>query len=133
MKVRAIGIIGNVVTIVFLRQLGKRRVFGDKRNDIHSEAIYALAEPEIHHIKDLFSDGRVLPVQIGLLLRKIMQVIGISIWIKLPRVTIYIKETPAVSRCSFFNGPPMKIMAIWIIPAAAALPEPLMFVAAMIG
>jgi hypothetical protein len=58
-----------LVFAVGIRNVGvrKARDFGDQVDDVHSESIDALVEPELHQVVDGVSDFWVLPVEVGLL------------------------------------------------------------------
>ena len=56
------------------RVIGEGEVLRNQVDDVHTEAVHALVQPEAHDVVDLFADLRVLPVQVGLLDGEVVQV-----------------------------------------------------------
>ncbi|VUX34665.1 Uncharacterised protein [Bifidobacterium breve] len=60
------------------------RTLGDQGDDIHTEAVDAAIEPPVHHVVHCTAHGRVLPVEIRLLLRELVQVVLAALRAVLP-------------------------------------------------
>ena len=59
---------------VLARQLAVRiGALGDQGDDVHAEAVDASVKPPVHHVVHSAAHGRVLPVEVRLLLRELMQ------------------------------------------------------------
>ena len=57
---------------------------GDKGDDVHAEAIDAAVKPPVHHVVHGSAHGRVLPVEVRLLLRELVQVVLAALRAVLP-------------------------------------------------
>ena len=124
---------GTVLTGNFLlRDLPERQFLGKEGRDINPEAVDAFVEPEPHQVVDLPAYLGIFPVQVRLLYREIVQVVGVGRRIELPGFTVDVKEAPAVGRLSLFRRPPVVIIPVGIVAGAARLPEPLVLVAAVV-
>ena len=66
----------------------------------------------------------IFPIQIGLLVGKIVQIMGICKGIIFPGIVIYIKQIISGERFGFFCIPPTVIIPVWICPGRAALLKP---------
>ena len=62
--------LGTVLAGQLARQV---RALGNQRNHIHAEAVNAAVKPPVHHVVHCTAHGRVLPVEIRLLLRELVQ------------------------------------------------------------
>ena len=51
------------------------RALGDQGDDVHAEAVDAAIEPPVHHVVHGTAHGRVLPVEIRLLLRELVEIV----------------------------------------------------------
>ncbi len=64
--------------------VGERGILEDGADGIQAEAVHAQVKPEADGRKQRLFDGRVAPVEVGLLLEKIMVVVEINLWHILP-------------------------------------------------
>ena len=126
------GVVHAPLTIVFRGQGWPEGIFGTKSDGVEAETINAFIEPKTHHFVDLLPQFGVFPVQIGLAIGKIVEVVGIGGFVVLPGVALFIKNTPAVGRLAFFGGPPMEVLVIWAIARTAGSLEPGVFGTAMV-
>ena len=60
-------------------------ILGDHADNVHTEAVDSLLAPPGHHVEDLVTDLRVLPIEVGLLFGEEVQVVLTCLFIELPR------------------------------------------------
>ena len=76
--------LGTVLAGQLARQV---RALGNQRNHIHAEAIDAAVKPPVHHVVHRATYGRVLPVEVRLLLRELVQEVLATLRAVLPSGT----------------------------------------------
>ena len=123
------GTVGTLVGIVAVQTIGAKwpvciSGLGDHADDVHAKAVDALLEPEVHHVKDLIANLRVLPVQIGLSFSKKVQVILTGFLVVLPRRAAE-AAAPVVGGTAVRGGVfPDIIVAFGVVAAGTALNKP---------
>src|SRR5436190_12140944 len=99
-------IIPRPFTILFLYFLfsKSRKIFilCDIRYCVHTKSIHSFIKPKFYHFIDFFSHLLVFPIQVRLLYRKNMEIIGSCFAIILPGASFLIKKTGPERRLSFF-------------------------------
>src|ERR1700736_3749756 len=88
-----------------LRPYRKTRILGYELERIQPKIVDTLIRPKTHDIVYFVPQPRILPVQVRLLARKIMQVIGIGDRIIPPRIVVDIEETVTIRRLASFGIP----------------------------
>jgi len=111
-QVRAAGVVAAKIAVVLRRNGRKSRVLGDERNHVHPKAVDALIKPEAHHAVNFLAQLGVLPVQVGLLAREVVQVVGLGGSVVGPGVALHVKEALALVGRAFFGGPPVVVVAV---------------------
>ena len=122
---------GQIPIQPFYLTIREIRVFGDQADDIHAKTIHALFQPPAHHIIDLRSYIRVIPVQIRLLFRENMQIIHIGRLIILPCASAE-PGSPVIRLFSVFSLFPDVKITVRVFPALSALHKPCMFIGCMV-
>src|SRR5579864_9509916 len=112
MQSRLHGVVFGKFFFIALRKRRKGSILGSKLESIQPETINTLIGPKLHDIKNLLAHFGVFPVQIGLLAREIVQIIGIAYRIIHPGIMIYIEKTVARRRLASIRVPPMIVIAV---------------------
>ena len=130
---RTVAYIGTKASIqsVFDRSVRKSRILGNHADDIHAEAIDSLLAPPVHHIEYFIADPGIFPVQIRLLSGKAVQIVHAGLLVKLPRGTAE-AGSPVVRLLPILRLLPDVIIAVRILPGAAALDKPCMLIGGVV-
>ena len=75
----------------------------DLRDDVHAEAVDAAIHPPVHHVVHGFAHGRILPVEVRLLLRILVQEVLAALLVVLPCGAAEVR-TPLIGFGSRFAG-----------------------------
>ena len=134
MDVRAVYTVRAIIAVKVCHfSVGHLGGFRNHANDVHTEAVYALIAPPGHHIKDIFSDGGVIPIEIRLFFRKQVKIKHICVFIILPCGPAK-AGTPVVGRCLFiFSLPPDVVISAGIVSGAAAFHKPLVLIRSVVN
>src|SRR5690348_6249650 len=125
------------VALIFVFQDGRgyiwpSDIFRNKSNGVQPEPVNTLIQPVSQYIIQLLPDLRVLPVEVGLMPGKIMQIPASGGFIVMPSLPRRVKKSTTMRRFPLFSRPPVIIVIKRIVPAAARLPEPAMLIAGVI-
>ena len=123
------------------RNIGQTLSLGNERNHVHAEAVDALVQPELHQVENFATNFRIIPVEVGLLLGKPVQIVFVGRRVKLPRRTRK-KRHPIVGllailrrtifRRTSLRGPPDVVVAIRAVFRLPTLDKPVVLVAGVI-
>src|SRR5580658_2455912 len=111
------------VDLLFIsrRKNGPGSIFRDELEGIHAESVNSFIQPEFHHRVDFLTDDGVLPVEVRLLPRKIMEIPGVGQAVVTPGVAVDIEEAPSGRWFASLRVPPVIIIAERIGPRASGL------------
>ena len=124
------GAVGNHavgIQVAVQGQIGHTVGLGDHGDNIHAEAVDTLVAPPGHHVENLIPDFGIFPVQIRLLLGEAVQIVHLGGFVPLP-CGAGENTAPVVGLLAVLGFPPDVVVALVVIPGAAAFQEPLMFV-----
>ena len=107
------------------------RHFSHQINNIQAESTNSLIDPEIDNIPQLLSQLRILPVQIRLFHRKLMEIILFYFRYPLPCRTAE-SSFHIIGKYSLFSITPYIVIMIRIFPALFRFYKPFMFIGRMI-